>query len=156
MTELPAYYAILSQPLSFWATNCDERGVPEIIRCCGISYLPDACQLTFFVGQQLSRIFVANTKANPHISLMGASLYTFESYQYKGRFAGLRPCTEEEIEFQRRYVDVFADTLLDVGYDWKKELVFKAFFHLPAIAIQFDVKEVFEQTPRAGTGMQVN
>lgn len=154
--EMPAFYTILSQPLSFWAANCNEKGSPDIIRCCGISYQPDKNELVLFIGEKLAAVFLANTKTNPLISLIGTSLYTLESYQYKGRFTGFRPCTEEEVEWQYRYVSQFADTLTIVGFNWEKETVVKSFFHQPSVAIGFRIDEVFEQTPRKGTGERID
>lgn len=148
--KLAPYEALLSEPLAFWLANADAALVPEVVRCTGLAPLTDFTHLTAFFPETFGRQFMKNLNVRPNLTLLGCSVPTYESYQYKGLFRSLRPCTEAEVALQHQYLDGFTDTTAAIGFS--KEGFFKSYFHQPSYAVTFEVLEVFEQTPYKGTG----
>jgi hypothetical protein len=147
------YHTILAEPLAFWAANCNKDCLPDSVRCNGVAPSHNLEQLSFYVSHQFSETFRANLTLNPSISMMACSVHTFESYQYKGSFISIRECTEEEVDLQRSYLEEFAKAIVHTGLDGTK--FFDAYFFQPSYTITMTVEEIFEQTPRKGTGNAV-
>jgi len=152
--NIPSYISILSQPLGFWIANCNANNVPEVVRCMGLAPVTDPEQLTVFIPEVWSHLFVANLATGKKITFMATSVPTYESYQYKGEYLSFRPCTEQEVALQRMYLDGFGDEIVKVGLS--KARFSQSFFHQPSLAITFRITDVFDQTPYKGTGAQVN
>ena len=146
----PSHHSILAQPLGFWVANCDQQAKPDIVKCNGVLFPETLDQLTFFISSKFSERFRSNLQPGRQISFMGCSVYTFESYQYKGEFISIRDCSPEEEVLQRNYVDAFTDTLENIGFP--KDGFVSAYFHLPSHAVTMAVRDIFEQTPYKGTG----
>lgn len=87
------------------------------------------------------------------MTLAATDVPTFESYQYKGIFSSVRPCTPDEEIAQQKYLDQFTDIIAMYGHS--KERYFKSFNSQPSFAVTFQVSEIFEQTPHKSTGRQV-
>jgi len=150
---LKPYAHLLSQPLSFWAASCDARNIPDMVRCFGLLPVDDSNDITFFIPEKYSDIFLANLAENRAVSLIGCHILTFESYQFKGILKSIRPSTPEEIRMQLDHLDSFTDLILEVGFS--KEDYYKAYAYGSGYTITFQVTDIFEQTPRKGTGFSV-
>ena len=148
--NLQPYESILAQPLAFWAACTDQQNVVDVVRCIGLAPLNDYDTITFFIPEKYSENFIQNLYTNKPLTFLGCALVNYESYQYKGTFKSLRSCTEDEVEIQRLYMETFSDLTELIGL--AKEPVYKAYFHLPSVAVSMKVDEIFEQTPRQGTG----
>lgn len=147
------YYTILSEPSAFWVANVSENNVPDVVRCAGLAPVTDLHELTIYISEKFGRKFFKNLRSGSWISFSATSVPTFESFQYKGIFQSIRPCTREEEEKQRRYYEDFTALTADFGF--VKDLLFRCYFHVPAFAVTFRVQEIFDQTPRKGTGQKV-
>ena len=152
MNDTP-YYQLLTEPSALWASNCDDNNAPEIVRCAGVADVSDIKQITFFISEAFGKKFIQNLQPNTNIALAATCVPSFESYQYKGTYQSIRPCTEEEQELQRQYFDAFTDITTSFGF--LKEPLFQSYFHQPSFAVTFNVRYIFEQTPHKGTGRQV-
>lgn len=151
--QLPPHLSFLAQPVALWMANADDHGVPALTRCAGVVVL-DQRMLTVFVPEALGREFLANLREAAPITLSATDVPTYQSYQYKGIFRGLRECTEQEIALQRAALDDFTCLLESLGFS--KESFFKSYFHQPSFAVLCEVTEVFDQTPRKGTGVSIS
>ncbi|MGB8191432.1 MAG: hypothetical protein WCF67_05910 [Chitinophagaceae bacterium] len=147
---LEPYANKLSEPLAFWAANCNAENLPEIVHCNGLLPVEAGDQLTFFIAEAFSVSFIANLAVNPQITFLGCSVLTFESYQYKGRFEHIRPCTLAEITMQEQYIDAFTNVISNIGYS--KAAFSEAYLRQPSYAVTMRVTDIFEQTPHKGTG----
>ena len=152
MTELKSYQKILAQPLAFWAASSNKEKVPDAVRCTGLSDVTAVDTITFFIPEKFSGNFIKNVAENPKITLMGCSITTFESYQYKGVYRSMRTATKEEEALQTNYVIAFTDELEKIGFD---RGIGEMFLLQPSFAVTFRVTEIYEQTPFKGTGNQV-
>jgi hypothetical protein len=148
------HIALLKQPLfSFWIGTASPDLVPEVIKCTGVILDDITEEFTCFIGAKFAEKSLRNLASNAAITLLSANISTYEGYQYKGRYAGSHSCTEEEVLFQERYMDAFTTALALFGYS--KEGFHKLYFLQPSIAIKFKVEEVYEQSPRKGTGGKI-
>jgi hypothetical protein len=150
---LKPYAELLSLPLSYWAASADAQNMPEMARVFSLLPVDDSNEITFFIPEKYSETFLANLEINPALSLMGCSVITFESYQFKGNFKRIRASTKEEHAMQMDYLDKFTDLILEIGFS--KEDYYNAFASDSSLAITFEVTDIFEQTPRVGTGESV-
>jgi hypothetical protein len=148
--ELKRYEHILSEPLAFWAASIDKNNVPDIVRSLGLAPLEDYDNITFYIPERYSETFINNLYVNAPISFLCCALFDYESYQYKGVFKSMRSCTGAEVQSQQKYLDDFTDLIVQLGYS--KEGFYNSYYHQPSLAITFRVQEIFEQTPRRGTG----
>jgi hypothetical protein len=148
--QVKPYVNILREPLAFWASNCNSENMPDIVHCNGVLPVEDPGKLTFFISKAFSSTFIANLDISPEITFLGCSIYTFESYQYKGAFESIKTCTPEQIAVQQQYLDAFTDAIAEIGYS--KTAFYNAYFHQPSYAVTFGITDVFEQTPHKGTG----
>lgn len=99
MTEAP-YFKILSRPAALWTASCNKNNVPEIVRSTGLAAVTDLKTITLYVSERYSRQYLKNFDTNSNITLAATDVPTFESYQYKGLFNNVRPCTPAEEQAQ--------------------------------------------------------
>lgn len=110
--------------------------------------------IKFFVAEKTANKTLDNLRSNKLVSLSVTQIFTSESYQFKGRFLNARPVNEEETEAILEYVGQFEEAVSSMGY--KPGLVADHILYKPAIAIEFVVDEIFDQTPKKGTGQKLS
>jgi hypothetical protein len=144
---------IESHTTSIWLCNRNDRLVPDIVRLMSARVEPDGTHVLAYVPGPSGSGVLANLAVAPRLTLLVAHIYTYEAYQVKGTYTGHRACTPEEVEYQRAYVDRFAEGL--VQQQLPREHIITAYFRQPSFAVRLRVEEVFEQTPRKGTGERI-
>lgn len=147
------YISNLSMPLAYWIANCDEKNMPESVRCLGVKPTDSVEELTTYIPKVWSGRFMQNLQYNNKITLLATSVPTYESYQYKGDFLHIRPSNEQEVAHQHNYLCGFCDEIQKIGLPWQG--FYDSYFHQPTLAITFKVTAIFNQTPCKGTGSQV-
>jgi len=151
---VPAWHVdFLKQPLSLWIATTNLENVPEPAKCTGISFDPETDTFTCFVPSKFTEKTFQDLKENPIMTLVGVELHTYEGYQYKGQYLFQRECTQEEIDYQYRYMKEFTDILDSFGYSGPGYL--KAYIHPPFVALIFRATQVFDQSPKVGTGGEI-
>jgi hypothetical protein len=154
MVISPSHVALLEDPMfSFWIGTAGRDHIPEVVKCMGVIVDPVSDRLTCFAGAILANKSLLNLQENPAVTLVGASVLTYEGYQYKGTFINSRFCTAEDILFQENYMRIFTSNLAELGYS--EDGLYKLYFSQPSVAIEFRVMEIYEQSPRKGTGEKV-
>jgi hypothetical protein len=139
---------------SFWIGTASRDLIPEVIKCTGVLHneaMPE--RLTCFAGTRHADQSLKNLQENPAITLVGAHVGTYEGYQYKGVLICSRPCLPAEVQLQEQYMESFTSALGKFGYS--KEGLYKIYFAQPSMAFEFHVTEVYEQSPRKGTGGKI-
>jgi hypothetical protein len=151
---VPAWHVdFLKQPLSFWIATTNLENIPEPAKCTGVFFDPESDTFTCFVPQKFTHKTLKDLEENPTMALVGVELHTYEGYQYKGHYISRRECTREEIEYQYKYMKEFTDILESFGYSAAGYL--KAYIHPPFVALLFKVTQVFDQSPKVGTGGEI-
>jgi len=144
------HWSILTEPLALWAANCNAQNVPDVVKCNGNLPVDDYKHITFFIAESKSKEFISNLCPNARITFLATRIHDFVSYQYKGIFKSIRSCSQAEVDLQLDHVDKLTNEFVKLGLN--KEQATLAYFHQPSVAITFEVQEIFEQTPRKGTG----
>ncbi|WP_224995796.1 hypothetical protein [Cesiribacter sp. SM1] len=126
----------------------------DILRLSGIVVAEDRLHLDLLVPEQYARTFFKNVAENRKISVLCASVFSYEAYQVKGIYLGFRPSTPEEAEYQKNYFYGFSRSMLDIGV--KSGLFFADYYQEPSLAIRMKSEEVYDQTPKVGTGNKIS
>ena len=151
---VPAWHVdFLKQPLSFWIATTNLDNIPEPAKCTGVFFDPASDTFTCFVPKKFTDKTFKDLEENPTMALVGVELHTYEGYQYKGQYISQRECTREEIEYQYKYMKEFTDILESFGYSSAGYL--KAYIRPPFVALMFKVTQVFDQSPKVGTGGEI-
>lgn len=126
--------------------NCD------IVRAFAISATGHD-SVKFYIAEKTASQTLDNLRANKIVTLSVTNVYTSESFQLKGKMLNSRPVNDEEASEISEYIEQFEEIVTTAGH--RKGLVKENFIHDPALAIEFVVESVFDQTPKVGTGQQV-
>jgi hypothetical protein len=139
---------------AIWASNCDSQQVPELARLQGVQVEADKEHITFYVSLKFGEHLINNFAITDKLTFLMAIILTNESYQIKGNYIWHRPCSSAEIKYQEVYYQGFCDTLERQGLS--KEKAYKAYYHQPSMVVYMHIKEVYEQTPKVGTGEKLH
>ncbi len=138
---------------SFWLCNANQNLETDMVRLMGARIEADRSHITVYVPVKQGKTVISNLHTTNKISLLTADVYSYESYQLKGKFLSSRDCTEEEAAFQREYVNKFTDALATQGFP--KNSLPEVYLQQPCIALRMLVEEIYEQTPKKGTGKKL-
>lgn len=140
---------------ALWASNCNRQLEPELVRLLGAQVEADSEHLLFFVPLKLGGGLVQNFTDTDQLTFLLAIILTNESYQLKGSYLSHRPCTEAEVTLQNEYMTRLCHhAVAHQGLPGDK--AFEAYYDQPSVAVRMLVREVYEQTPRIGTGEKVS
>jgi hypothetical protein len=94
-----------------------------------------------------------NLATTHNMSFLSANVYSYVSYQVKGRYISHRECTGEEVKYQLAYANSFTDALATQGFP--KSMLFHVYNQQPCITMYMIAEEAYEQTPKKGTGKKL-
>ncbi|HEX8529688.1 MAG TPA: hypothetical protein VF646_06680 [Cytophagales bacterium] len=134
----------------FWVSSSDAEGAPDLVRTMGVRVEPDGEHLVTFVPVPYAGNLIAQLAPGEKLALLQVNVNTYVSWQFKGHCVSHRPSTADEVAFQRRYVEDFCREIEKQGMAW--ETTFPVLFRQPSITLRMRAAEVYEQTPKAGTG----
>ncbi len=138
-----------------WISNCSMERTPDMARLLGARVEPDGEHLTIYVPVPYAKDFILNLSPVGKLAFLFAVIYDNTSFQLKGTYVSHWSCTDDEIDFQRNYVQAFCRELTKQGFNNPK-VPFKVYFQQPSIAVRMKVEEIYEQTPKEGTGEQAS
>ena len=141
--------------VAVWIANCDNQSRPDIARPTGVVKGEADDELIIFLPQRNAETILTNIEHNDRLALFGSRVTTFESYQFKGRCVMQRLANDEEVNYQRRLIAAFADCLSEI-FSLPAAKVIDAYYSRPIIALTLRVEEIFDQTPRKGTGNRIS
>jgi hypothetical protein len=148
------FIQLVGNPVAaIWASNCNEQLEPELVRLLGAQAEADKEHLLLYVPLKFGKNLIHNFAATDKLTFLLASLLTFESYQLKGSYLSHRACTPAEVKYQKAYFQGLGVAMERLGLP--KEKALDAYYHQPSVAVRLQVMEVYEQTPKAGTGEKV-
>lgn len=105
--------------------------------------------IKFTIAKQTAAQAIKNLRENKMVSLVQANILNFECYQFKGSYISHHDSTSEEKADVENYFNKMNEALIKIGV--QDGLVYN-FPHDPTITIEFEVEQIFEQTPKIGTG----
>jgi len=128
----------------------DASMVPEYQRVLGARVV-DGNHILFFFDGPTMRNTVRNLEQYPLFSVSMCS-NTFESFQFKGIAIRWAEATAAENEMVEQYLKDFS--LAMMGFGLGEGLVYN-YPHTKMMTVLMEVTDVFEQTPKTGTGQKV-
>ena len=144
----------------------DENLVPHFHRVSGWIVGPDRQTITCLISKMHAKnliprlednkqfsLLVAGSSTGPNASVPSRPIYSHECYQFKGTYLGSRPPNEEDLaafqECREHFVNLFQPLF---GFTQEGA---SAFTIEPGLAVMFQVREIFSQTPCPGAGRRI-
>jgi hypothetical protein len=114
----------------------------------------DGRTLTAFVPEPLTAGLVESLQENGELALTVEDFPSHETYQFKGRYVRHRPVQREDIAIVDHIRQRFIKSMRTV-YAGVPEGVAGAFISKPGLAVEFEVFEIYVQTPGPGAGTRL-
>jgi hypothetical protein len=114
----------------------------------------DGRTLTALVPEPLTVGFVESLQENGEMALTVEAFPAHETYQFKGRYVRHRPVQRDDLDIVDRIRDRFLKNIKTV-YPMVPEGIVAAFISPPGLAVEFEVVEIYLQTPGPGAGARL-
>ncbi|MFT6827389.1 MAG: hypothetical protein ACJAZV_000671 [Roseivirga sp.] len=137
-----------------WIASIAENNICELSRASGFQIDTENRTIAIFLPQSMFSMIEPTLKANSKISLLMASLKDFESYQVKGSYLRHSLSTEEQVDFYYENIKKTIEEINVLGL--YGEGILGYLLEKPSFAITMKYEEVFEQTPKPGTGHKIS
>lgn len=148
----PDLVDFLESGISVLVGTRDAALRPDATRGSGTVIHPGRTRVTVFLPESTASRTVANLENNAQIAAGYSRPSDNLSIQIKGRAVEVRRATEDERQVSDRYKAAFVDMLYMTGLP---RSLTKRIIVWPAIAITFDVTDIFVQTPGPGAGKRL-
>ena len=125
---------------------------PEVVRAVALRINPDGASATVYMPVATSALTRDNLNDNGQIAVCATEPKTHRSLQLKGKVTRLRDAREDERPLIEQYVVAFADELAIIGLPVQITMRLRAW---PAYAAEFEVADLFVQTPGPKAGFRV-
>jgi hypothetical protein len=112
----------------------------------------DGRSLTAFIPEPAG--LVESLQENGELALTVEDFPSHETYQFKGRYVSHRPAHREDLAIVDRIRERFIKNMRAV-YPVLPEGIAGAFTSKPALAVEFEVSEIYVQTPGPGAGARI-
>lgn len=152
---IPEYYAkfVKRKEIYGYLASVGENFYCDTTRTCGI-YPVDQEYLKILYMSELSPGILINLQRNSLITLNVISAYTFESFQMKGKYISHENLTVEDKKYKENYLRGMIELIEEMKFGLSPKSLEK-YSQLDAIAVIMKVEEIYEQTPKKGTGEKI-
>jgi hypothetical protein len=138
-----------------FAGTRDRNLVPQGHRVTGWLVGPGGRTLTIFIAESSVPHLVEALHDNGRIAVTFEEVATHETYQLKGRYLGHRLAQSTEIEISTRLRDRFVKSLHSLFAHQEMGALLGPSIGTPGLVVEFEVHEVFLQTPGPGAGSRL-
>ncbi|MFH4965025.1 hypothetical protein V8G69_08480 [Gaetbulibacter sp. M235] len=136
-----------------WISIAGFNATCELVRATAFTVESDCQHIKVYIPKCMKNQIQDVLLEGASISFLLASLKDFESYQIKGVITNLDTCDTNKLEKQ---IELLEDTIEQTNaLGLHGEKIFGYLSEGPFTAIQMSCKEIFEQTPKPGTGTKV-
>lgn len=135
-----------------WLAGVKDNTDFHLCRTCGVLKI-DQEHIRILITPSLSPSLIRTIKEQPKISFTVVDAYTFESYQFKGIYIDSGALGIEEEDLKQKFMTGIKEVLVGMGFDYGDR--FKKYSGLEGVAVTMRVQEIYEQTPRKGTGFKL-
>ena len=111
-------------------------------------------RLTALVAEPFTANLVESLQDNGELALTVEEFPSHETYQFKGRYLRHRAVQEEDLEAARQIRERFVKSVRHIYADALEPLL-RAFMQVPVLAVEFEVHEIYLQTPGPGAGTRL-
>ncbi len=126
----------------------DADFTPTFARVIGIKLLDDSI-FKILIAKQTSELTLKNLEDNKMIAFVIVNPLGFECYQFKGNYLRSYEASDEDRTLVENWLKDFDDIM--VKYELEVRITYNL-LHDPIVAIEFEIEQIFEQTPKIGTG----
>jgi hypothetical protein len=137
-----------------FAGTRDHDLVPHGHRVSGWLVGGDRRTLTALIPDHFTAHLVESLEDNREFALTVEEFPSHETYQFKGRYLRHRPVQREDADVVDRIRDRFVKSIRPLFSD-APENPLKAFIARPGVAVEFEVREIYVQTPGPGAGARL-
>ena len=137
-----------------FAGTRDWNLVPHGHRVSGWDVSPDGRTLTAILSAPITGGLLESLQDNGQFAFTVEEFPSHETYQFKGRYLRHRPTQPEDFVCVDRIRDRFVKGLRRAYADAPEDMLM-AFFNRPGLAVEFEVREIYLQTPGPGAGTQL-
>lgn len=137
-----------------FAGTRDRDLVPYGHRVSGWLVEPGGQSMTAFVSEHSTETLVESLQDNGEFALTVEEFPSHETYQFKGRYLRHRSVQREDLQVVDRIRGRFVKSVRPI-YSEAPEPLLHAFIQAPALAVEFEVHEIFVQTPGPGAGARL-
>ena len=128
--------------------------VPFGHRISGWSIGTDGRTLTAFTPEPLTASVVESLQENGQLALTVEAFPAHETYQFKGRYVSHRPAHRDDNAIVDRIRERFIKNMRAI-FPVLPEGIAGAFTSKPVVAVEFEVSEIYVQTPGPGAGARI-
>ena len=114
----------------------------------------DQRTMTLFFPEDFTHRLVELLQQNGELAVTVEAFPAHETYQFKGRYLRHRAADRDDGEVVDRIRQRFVKSMKQIFYGPPEDAL-KAFVSSPAIAVEFEVLEVYLQTPGPGAGTRL-
>ncbi|AYV54225.1 hypothetical protein [Leptospira kmetyi] len=138
-------------PLSISIATRDGERRPHFARGFGVRLSEDQKRMTVLLPQVVASHCLQDIEDNRQIAATVAHMSSFQTRQFKGKVLQIENCTEEDYELMKSVREAGGETSTlffgpKAGEGWRKYIL------RPALAITFELNELFDQSPGAKAG----
>ena len=133
----------------------DARLVPHGHSVCGWILAPDLRTLTVIVPEGAQKHLIESLQDNGQLAVTVEKYPENETYQFKGRYLSHRPAVQSDVELVQRIREGFIEAVLPVAGELA-ESALRSFIQRPVLAVDMDLREIYEQTPGPGAGARIS
>ena len=135
-----------------WLVGVDDKLMCNFCRTCG-AWVTDDEYLTVLFTPSLSQSLIDNVQSQLNVGFTIVNAFTFESYQFKGIYIEHRTLSAEEEKIKSLYMQGITKVLHSMGFRYGDH--FKTYSNLDGLAVKMKVNEIYDQTPKQGTGKKI-
>ena len=134
----------------------DRNLVPLGYRVSAWRVAADGRTLTALIPDPFTEELIECLQENGQFAMTVEELPTHETYQLKGRYLRHRPVEPEDLELVVRFRERFGKRFQgEIPPEMVVTFVLKASVPDPRVAVDFEVREVYLQTPGPGAGSRL-
>jgi len=137
-----------------FAGTRDRDLVPYGHRVCGWSVGADQRTMTAFIPEEFRPKLIESLQENGELAVTVEEFPSHETYQFKGRYIRDRDVLHDDVEIVDRIRRRFVRSLRPLMTHAPEEAL-NAFVAKPSLAVEFEVLEIYLQTPGPGAGSRL-
>jgi hypothetical protein len=132
----------------------DRNLVPHGHYVSGWSVGSDGRTLTVLIPEPVRAHLIESLEDNGQFSITIEEYPVHEAYQFKGRYVRHRPAGSEDVEIADRTRERFLTSVIPF-FGEAEVIPVRAFVQRPSLAVDFEVQEIYVQTPGPGAGARL-
>jgi hypothetical protein len=137
-----------------FAGTRDRNLVPFGNRVSGWRIGSDQQTMTIFIPDESTHRLVESLQHNGELAVTVEAFPSHETYQFKGRYKCHHQALPDDVETVNRIRRRFLKSVKPI-LNIQADAVINAFVSPPALAIDFEVSEIYLQTPGPGAGTRL-